>query len=251
MTNRAAGRVAAALLFAAAAARVAPQQRAPEPVPGRIAPSSIEIDLAGGAKLSGRFPTLLLDGVDARLGTWLAGFVLSLLHETMVATLEALPVSGDAKAGASFAAWQRKVDYRIAHAGRDYLSVAFTDYSFTGGAHGNTLYHTFLFVRFASAWREASLQDLLMPDPEALERLSRLLLDALGRKGAALVTSGSIKALSIEQMRAFTATPRALTFLFAPYEVGPYSDGTYEVALPLGELSGVLRPEMLAMLRDG
>ncbi len=251
MTNRAAGRMAAALLLAAGATRVAPQETPPELVPGRIAPSSIEIDLAGGAKLSGRFPTLLLDGVDARLGTWLAGFLLSLLHETTVTTLEALPVSGDARAGASFAAWQRKVDYRIAHAGRDYLSLAFTDYLFTGGAHGNTQYHTFLFVRFASVWREASLQDLLLPEPGSLDRLSQLLLDALRRKGAALVTSGAIKAFSIEQLRAFTATPRALTFLFAPYEVGPYSDGTYEADLPLGDLAGVLRPEMLAMLLDG
>jgi hypothetical protein len=250
MKNRAARRAAAVALLAVAAASAVPQE-VPGAVPGGVAPSSIEMDLAGGARLSGRFPTLLLPGVDARLGTWLAGFVLSLMHETMVATLEALPVSQEAKATASLAAWERKVDYRIAHAGSRYLSLVFTDYSFTGGAHGNTLYHSFLFVRFASAWREASLQDLLMPEPGSLDRLSEMVLGGLRGKGAALVTSGAIKALPPEQLRSFTATPQALTFFFAPSDVGPYSDGPYEIALPIEDLALVVRPEMLAMLRDG
>jgi len=42
----------------------------------------------------------------------------------------------------------------------------------TGGAHGNTTYHTFLWVRGPVGWHEATLGDLLLPDADARQRLS-------------------------------------------------------------------------------
>lgn len=246
--RRAVGMATAAVLAVCAGA--AAQERPPQPAPGGIEASSIEMTLSGGTRLSARFPALAARGVEgARLGTWLGGFVLSLLHETMAGALEAVSAAGPAEAGASLAAWQRRIDYSIAHQGQDYISVVFTDYSFTGGAHGNTVYHTFLFLRRPPGWAEASLADLLMPGPEPLDRLSDLLVEQLRNKQAAWIAAGTVKAFGHDQLRAFAATPQALTFYFAPYEVGPHSDGPYEVPLALELLSGIVKPEALQLLR--
>lgn len=251
MNSRPAARTAAAVILAACAAAAVPQDRPAEPGRGGSEASSIEVRLPGGTRLSARFPALSPRGVEgARLGTWLSGFVLSLLHETMAGALEAFPAAGSAAAGASLAAWERQVDYKVVHEDADYVSVVFTDYSFTGGAHGNTGYHTFVFMRQPAGWQEVALADLLLPGPEPLDRLSDLLVEELKKKGAALVKAGTIKAFGHEQLRCFAATPKALTFYFAPYEVGPYSDGSYEAAVALDALAGIVRPDALALLRE-
>ncbi len=241
---------AAAVILAVCAGAAFAQEGPLRPAPAGIEASSIEMTLAGGTRLAGRFPAIAARGVEgARLGTWLGGFVLSLLHETMAGALEALPAAGPAGAGASLAAWERQIDYTIAHEGEDYVSLVFTDYSFTGGAHGNSAYHTFLFMRQPNGWREAWLADLLVSGPEPLDRLSDLLIEQLKIKGAAWVLAGTVKAFGHEHLRAFAATPDRLTFYFAPYEVGPYSDGPYEVSIGLEALSGIVKPDVLLELR--
>jgi len=238
-------------LIAASAGSAAAEEGALRTGSGQIAVTSIEITVPDSARLSGRAPVLMLEGEEGpKLSAWLAGFVLSLLHETMVGAFDALGDAEGGGEGAPSAAWEQQVDYEVVHAGSRFVSLLFTDQSHTGGVHGNIGYHSFLLVRGPGGWREAALADLLLSGSGPSDRLSGLLLGGLRERGAMWVTNGSIKELSVDQMRVFTATQRALTFHFAPYEVGPYAEGPYEVQIPLAALPGVLRENALTLLQE-
>ncbi|MCX7799122.1 MAG: DUF3298 and DUF4163 domain-containing protein [Fimbriimonadales bacterium] len=111
--------------------------------------------------------------------------------------------------------------------------------TFTGGAHPNRWFETFNYVAEGGRARPVRLQDLLMPG-QRQNLLDWWLLPALNeqkeQRGAEAVAAIDDRALG-----SFVATPTALVWLFAPYEVGPYAEGSYVVKLPLENLRGYVR----------
>ena len=69
------------------------------------------------------------------------------------------------------------------------------------------------------------------PDPEIFARRSGNLADA------------SITGLNASDLRVFTLNAHGLHFYFAPYAVGCYAEGAYEVAVPLEVFQNVLRKD--------
>ena len=123
------------------------------------------------------------------------------------------------------------------------LSLLGTTSFYTGGAHPNVTFYALNFLWEDGAPTRLELRDLFTPGAadEALSRVADYVLADLRRQGAAWVVDGTVSALS-EELEVFTLGERGLTFVFAPYAVGPYVQGAFFVTVPYEALRGSLEP---------
>ena len=125
------------------------------------------------------------------------------------------------------------------------FSVLFTDYSFTGGAHPNSVFEAFNF---------------LLPDGARVE-----LAELFTRKGIERISAISIAVLTKElggpdgmtdtdwikrgagpnprNFSNFALRPKELALYFDAYQVAAYAAGPQEVHIPLSKLRGTLRAD--------
>lgn len=155
----------------------------------------------------------------------------------------------------------------------DVVAVAADGSSYTGGAHGNPLVARFVWLpktqqmlkaqalfTSANAWQVIS--------DSAREQLSTALsqrLDADGLEGAdraqqlqsssRMIDDGTVpKAENFEQFEPVmdvSGRIRALRFVFPPYQVGPYVDGTRTVDIPARVLLPVMAPVYKSLFIGG
>ncbi|WP_122464491.1 DUF3298 and DUF4163 domain-containing protein [Brevundimonas lutea] len=134
------------------------------------------------------------------------------------------------------------------------ISLARTDYDFTGGAHGNTLYSAMLWDK--ALGRPVRADTLFAPGAD-MARLDQALCTAINAAkkardpSAPTIRPGGTdwacpKASATPYALAASTTPGkagGLTFLIGPYMVGPYAEGSYEIVLPLSTFQNLLGPE--------
>lgn len=125
------------------------------------------------------------------------------------------------------------------------VSYIFTLYEDTGGAHGNTFFHTFTFD--TTDGRYLSLADFFTPGTPYLDTLSRLsrakLPDVTGRNMADLSTINSGTTPEEKSFVNFFFDNRDFVILFPPYQVAAYAAGPQTLRIPRSELSTILKPE--------
>jgi hypothetical protein len=124
----------------------------------------------------------------------------------------------------------------IAYASPQLVSLLCTEYEYAGGAHPNTEFSTQNYaIAPDGAARPIALWDILQQTPGAVDEASKVLIGDLKRQRASFVRDGSIKDFRKELTQGqfpFVVVPAGLAFEFAPYAVGPYSDGAFRVVLP-------------------
>jgi hypothetical protein len=57
------------------------------------------------------------------------------------------------------------------------------------------------------------------------------------------VVNGEITSLKEDEIGPFALSPRGIQFAFAPYAVGPYSDGASFVTIAYEDLKDIINPE--------
>ncbi len=125
------------------------------------------------------------------------------------------------------------------------VSVRVRHYEYTGGAHGNG--HDF---SINLAWKEnrllrLKLKDLFDSGTPWKKFLGKSLRTRLLRRDALWVVEGSVSEKDLTDHPVFTFSPAGLEFHFAPYAVGPYSQGFFEVRFPWDVLENFLRKDEL------
>lgn len=128
------------------------------------------------------------------------------------------------------------------------VSIVFTIYDFTGGAHGNTIFQTFTFD--LAAGTVLTLDDLFTDTAQALEVISPLaeaylttyFTETVGADFDAdwLHQGTSPDAVNYAN---FALDETDIIFYFPPYQVAAYAFGPQTVRIPLADLSSVLAPE--------
>jgi hypothetical protein len=118
-----------------------------------------------------------------------------------------------------------------------------------GGAHPNEEYHAIIWdVRHG---HKLTPRDLFAPEAD-LTQIDALLCRALEaersrRAGKPVRQGGNCPRLTDGQVVVLGASQPGklggIAVLYAPYEVGPYSEGSYEIRLPLGLIRDSLSPE--------
>jgi len=138
------------------------------------------------------------------------------------------------------------------------FSLSRADYDFTGGAHGNTLFAGVLWDKTLK--RPLAAAQLFRPgaDFAALDRALCAAINAEKKKRdpravTLTLSSGSAgkadwscpKAATTPFVLAAGSAPGkagGLTFLLAPYLVGPYSDGAWRITVPQSAFRALLAP---------
>ena len=155
----------------------------------------------------------------------------------------------------------------------DVVAVAADGSSYTGGAHGNPLVARFVWLPKTEQMLTAQA---LFPQPGAWqvlsdttrEQLATLLSQRLDaddlegaeraeqlKNGSRMINDGTApKAENFERFEPVMDVGgriRALRFVFPPYQVGPYVDGTRTVDVPARILLPIIAPEYKALFIGG
>jgi hypothetical protein len=133
------------------------------------------------------------------------------------------------------------------------FSLARTDFEFTGGAHPNTSFSAVLWDKAMK--KRLGFADLFRPGAD-LAGLDKALCDAANAAkqarspGSETATLGGKmwtcpKAVATPFVLTPGTTPGkagGITFLLGAYQIGPYSDGPYQIALPQSVFRALLNP---------
>ena len=117
------------------------------------------------------------------------------------------------------------------------ISLRFDFYQYLGGAHGMAIRQTRNFALMGGKPKELVLGDLFPKGTNYRALVEQKIFAQLRRNpNAAWVQDKSVKKLENEQFNNFSISQNAVTWHFAPYEMGPYAAGEFEVKIPKSEL---------------
>ena len=124
-------------------------------------------------------------------------------------------------------------------------SVLFNVYSYTGGAHPNSNYQVFNYGMIDGKAKRLKITDLFRKGISASDikqQISDLVINKLRLDERA---SFAPEKLTEAQLASFVIKRDGITYLFAPYEVGPYAVGSFEIKLSLSELGPDFRRALI------
>ncbi|WP_459569103.1 RsiV family protein [Cupriavidus sp. 8B] len=135
------------------------------------------------------------------------------------------------------------------------VSLLRTTWRYSGGAHGSLDYVSGTSRRHAPesatasapaarpVYRPVGLADLLQPGEACLQKFNDEIQAALKRQGAAEPARGVFDAPALHESRVpFTLYRGGVVLHYAPYAVGPFAQGSYQVAVPFARLGSCARP---------
>lgn len=136
------------------------------------------------------------------------------------------------------------ITYATSQRGDNLLSLIFTEYLYTGGAHPTTLFKTFTFDTEANTL--VTLDDLFRagidPYPTLGGVVEALLREQLaGISDDEYIHSGSGE--NPDNYQNFALDGDELVFYFPPAQVAAHAAGPQIVRVPLSDLSSILTPE--------
>ncbi|AXB77731.1 DUF4163 domain-containing protein [Novosphingobium sp. P6W] len=160
-----------------------------------------------------------------------------------------------AKDGFPYHAYERQTDWKVVTNMPGWLSLSAQHYEFSGGAHGMTVFDSLVWDRGADTARKPA--DLFTGQDALRSAIQAPFCDALDKQRAK--KRGEPVARDSGQMFSECIDPAAQTLilgstnrrtfdrigvLVAPYEAGPYAEGSYEVTLPVtGKVMAALKPQ--------
>jgi uncharacterized protein YecT (DUF1311 family) len=144
--------------------------------------------------------------------------------------------------------WDEELTYEVPRNDGQVLSLVFTLYNFTGGAHPNSSYRTFHFL--LPDGTNAEIAEIFSPrgirriSDISIARLRRDLSGPDGMSDADWISKGA--APNARNFANFVLTPSELTIHFDSYQVAAYAAGPQEVRIPLAQLRDTMRPDVRA-----
>jgi len=152
--------------------------------------------------------------------------------------------------------WQLKIDMREFRSGGNFASILIYSMSYTGGAHPNHYYES---LNFNTENQKIVNLDDLFSNAKYINEISQYVTSALLRikskktgenidsdewiERGALPLSDNFQIFIFIPNKDHTAI-EGIKFIFPPYTVGPYSDGTYEVFVPVKIFSKYLKDDI-------
>lgn len=124
------------------------------------------------------------------------------------------------------------------------LTLGFTDYSYTGGAHG--MYATIVGSYDLAQQKVLKLSDVLLPG--YVEAVSRALANAVRRKynlGERAPLNTFLFEEEISPNENYGFTDKGVFFVYAPYEIAPYAAGEIELFVSFESIKEYVNPAWL------
>jgi hypothetical protein len=122
-----------------------------------------------------------------------------------------------------------------------YISFAYREYIYSGGAHGNSSYHYFTtdketrkILTLQSLFNRSALEDLL-------PLLEKYYLIEKGRKpGMSLKDAGLFENKISKNPSSCYVTDKGMGFIYNPYSIAPYSEGMIHIFVPYFDLARLI-----------
>lgn len=142
------------------------------------------------------------------------------------------------------APWSLYINYEIFYPAPDLISLVFTISTYTGGAHPNTYFRTYVFDLTNETL--LGLEDIFAVNPYAT--ISPIVQASLIAQMADFadpqwIADGTGE--TPENYLNFVLDKGELVFLFPPYQVAAYAAGPQSVRIPLSDLANILNPRFL------
>lgn len=159
------------------------------------------------------------------------------------------PVDDDSKFVASNGRWD---SYGVVHANQNLVSLVYNiGWYGAGAAHPNSYFETYNFALVDSKVLPIELHDLFLDSTAGVSKISELCVKNLQRQYWERMDEEpdqDIRKWILEgagpeakNFSSFSISSDHLTFLFAPYQVGPYASGSWSVDVSFFDLLDVLR----------
>ena len=120
------------------------------------------------------------------------------------------------------------------------MSILFTDYLYSGGAHGRTIKTGRTFNSISG--KEYSLKSLFRTNTDYVTTISNEIKRQI--KERKIADQQLVKFEKISKNEDFYLTGDSLVIFFSEYEYFPYYFGIQEFPIPLKSLEGILNPEV-------
>ncbi len=152
----------------------------------------------------------------------------------MVCLLHGLSFNATLKDMPADAPWifQLQADYAVEYYNGNILSLSFTDYTFTGGAHGSTISSTYNYDLVNK--KEIKLSDIFKPGFDYLKFLSDYCFEDIKKQNALMgmdsmedMIKPGIDPSMPENFARFLLAADSLIIIFDQYQVGPGAAGSY------------------------
>lgn len=132
---------------------------------------------------------------------------------------------------------ESETDLTLAFHSDSLISLEINSYSYAwGAAHGMPgIAGLNLAGSPETGMRELKLKDLITTDKQCLGRINAAIMESLRKQEVPAMTEPQEWSIDLTRLysRSFLVHPGALTFIFNPYEVGPYAIGIIKAAVPL------------------
>ncbi|WP_312094284.1 DUF3298 and DUF4163 domain-containing protein [Niallia sp.] len=126
--------------------------------------------------------------------------------------------------------YEYMTNYQVKYNRNSKLSILFTDYQFTGGAHGNTVITTYNFD--LKSGNQLTLDDFLKSDRE-YEKVTNYALAYMKKHPEIFYSDPSEFAdFKVTNETNFYLSDKGIELIFQQYEVGPYVSGNPSVLIP-------------------
>jgi Deacetylase PdaC/Protein of unknown function (DUF3298) len=130
------------------------------------------------------------------------------------------------------------VSYEVTAANKDFISILFSFYEYTGGAHPNTTTESFNYDLNRGA--PVRLADLFTPNSNYLKVISDYSIKEL-KKLETVSSAEEGAGPKIENFNSWNITPAGLRITFDRYQVGAYAVGEHEVVVPYSVLKPIIK----------
>ncbi|MBE2183570.1 MAG: DUF3298 and DUF4163 domain-containing protein [Anaerolineae bacterium] len=134
--------------------------------------------------------------------------------------------------------------YETTQYSEDIVSLVYTIYQFTGGAHGNSYFWTYTFDLVNG--NVISFDDVFLPGSDPLAVIAPIaaaqITETLGDAADAQWIAEGTGENPVNYQN-FSLSADGITFYFPPYQVAFYAAGAQTVTIPFTDLAGVLAPE--------
>lgn len=135
-------------------------------------------------------------------------------------------------------------DYKIKYNQNGLISVVFTDYQYSGGAHGITLQKSYTFN--IKTGEEYKLCDLMKSGADYVSNISNNIRGKIDEKVKAgiLAEIGDVTFNTIKSDQDYYLSGDSVTIYFQQYEYFPYAAGIQKFSIPFSTLKNMLRPDL-------
>lgn len=142
-------------------------------------------------------------------------------------------------------------DVDLFHVSPSLVSLTHLAYMDGGGAHGNYIYHGETWYKRGTTWGQVRLRELFTADTAYYKLVSDMIMTSLKKREASFVIDGSIKDFRDGLRKgdlSWVVRPSGITFIFSPYEVASYAEGSLEAFIPWKSLGNYVRRD--GVLKD-